>query len=161
MPGFAPAMGFTIFYLSATLLIPLAALVARPWEHGWAAFWATVSDPRVLAALRPVSYTHLTLLQVAVNPLITSLGAPRSMHSRLTFAQFFNSLGVFLMIRFGAQIILGDSATSDPDGLSGGALRQFRISQSLVISQAYLGIAAVLAVLAIAFWIARRAMRCV
>jgi sulfate transport system permease protein len=52
MPGFAPAMGFTIFYLSATLLIPLAALVARPWEHGWAAFWATVSDPRVLAALR-------------------------------------------------------------------------------------------------------------
>jgi FHS family L-fucose permease-like MFS transporter len=100
----------------------------------------------------------ITLLQVAVNPLITSLGAPRSMHSRLTFAQFFNSLGVFLMIRFGAQIILGDSATSDPDGLSGGALRQFRISQSLVISQAYLGIAAVLAVLAIAFWIARRAM---
>jgi len=45
-------MGFTIFYLSAIVLIPLAALVARPWEHGWSGFWDTVSDPRVLAALR-------------------------------------------------------------------------------------------------------------
>jgi sulfate transport system permease protein len=45
-------MGFTVFYLSAIVLIPLAALVARPWEHGWAGFWETVSDPRVLAALR-------------------------------------------------------------------------------------------------------------
>jgi len=30
----------------------LAALVARPWEHGWSGFWETVLDPRVLAALR-------------------------------------------------------------------------------------------------------------
>jgi len=52
LPGFAPAMGFTLFYLSAIVLIPLAALVARPWEHGWNGFWETVLDPRVLAALR-------------------------------------------------------------------------------------------------------------
>jgi sulfate transport system permease protein len=52
LPGFAPAMGFTVFYLSAIVLIPLAALIARPWEHGWSGFWATVLDPRVLAALR-------------------------------------------------------------------------------------------------------------
>jgi len=45
-------MGFTVFYLSAIVLIPLAALVARPWEHGWNGFWETVLDPRVLAALR-------------------------------------------------------------------------------------------------------------
>jgi sulfate transport system permease protein len=45
-------MGFTVFYLSAIVLIPLAALVARPWEHGWSGFWETVSDPRVRAALR-------------------------------------------------------------------------------------------------------------
>jgi sulfate transport system permease protein len=45
-------MGFTVLYLSAIVLIPLAALVARPWEHGWNGFWETVSDPRVVAALR-------------------------------------------------------------------------------------------------------------
>ena len=52
LPGFGPAMGFTLAYLSLLVLIPLAALIARPWEHGFAAAWATVTDPRVLAALR-------------------------------------------------------------------------------------------------------------
>jgi sulfate transport system permease protein len=52
LPGFGPALGFTLAYLSLIVLIPLAALVARPWEHGVADFWRTVTDPRVLAALR-------------------------------------------------------------------------------------------------------------
>ena len=56
LPGFAPALGFTLFYLSVIVLIPLAALIARPWEHGVAGFWHTVTDPRVLAALR-LSFT--------------------------------------------------------------------------------------------------------
>jgi sulfate transport system permease protein len=45
-------MGFTIAYLSLVVLIPLAALIARPWEHGWDGFLHTVTEPRVLAALR-------------------------------------------------------------------------------------------------------------
>jgi sulfate transport system permease protein len=45
-------MGFTLLYLSLIVLIPLAALIARPWEHGWSGFWDTITDPRVLAALR-------------------------------------------------------------------------------------------------------------
>jgi sulfate transport system permease protein len=45
-------MGFTLLYLSLIVLIPLAALIARPWEHGWSGFWATISDRRVIAALR-------------------------------------------------------------------------------------------------------------
>jgi len=52
VPGFAPALGFTLFYLGLIVLIPLAALVARPWEHGFDGFWHTVTDKRVLAALR-------------------------------------------------------------------------------------------------------------
>ena len=52
LPGFGPAMGFTVAYLSLIVLIPLAALIARPWEHGWAGFIHTVTEPRVLAALR-------------------------------------------------------------------------------------------------------------
>jgi sulfate transport system permease protein len=65
LPGFAPAMGFTLLYLSLIVLIPLAALIARPWEHGWSGFWDTVSDPRVVAALRLSFGT--SLLAAAIN----------------------------------------------------------------------------------------------
>jgi len=41
-----------VSYLRLIVLIPLAALIARPWEHGGAAFLHTVTDPRVLASLR-------------------------------------------------------------------------------------------------------------
>jgi sulfate transport system permease protein len=52
LPGFGPALGFTLFYLSAVVLIPLAALVLRPWELGFQGFFDAVTAPRVLAALR-------------------------------------------------------------------------------------------------------------
>ncbi len=52
LPGFGPALGFTLVYLSLMVLIPLTALVARPWEHGLAGVWHTATEPRVLAALR-------------------------------------------------------------------------------------------------------------
>jgi sulfate transport system permease protein len=52
LPGFWPALGFTVFYLSLIVLIPLAALIARPWEHGPAEFWRTVTDARVVASLK-------------------------------------------------------------------------------------------------------------
>ena len=52
LPGFALAFGFTVTWLSLIALIPLAALVARPWEHGLGGFWRDVTDARVLAALR-------------------------------------------------------------------------------------------------------------
>ncbi|MBV9570058.1 MAG: sulfate ABC transporter permease subunit CysT [Alphaproteobacteria bacterium] len=52
LPGLGLSLGFTVFYLSAVVLIPLAALVIRPWELGWSGFVAEVTQPRVLAALR-------------------------------------------------------------------------------------------------------------
>ena len=52
LPGFGLSLGFTLFYLSAIVLIPLLALVIRPFELGWDGFWAAISTPRVLASLR-------------------------------------------------------------------------------------------------------------
>jgi sulfate/thiosulfate transport system permease protein len=52
LPGFVPTFGFVLLYLTLLLLIPLAALIARPWADGASGFWATVTQPRVLAALR-------------------------------------------------------------------------------------------------------------
>jgi sulfate transport system permease protein len=52
LPGFGLSLGFTLFYLSAVVLIPLAALVIRPWSLGFDGFWHIVTDHRVFAALR-------------------------------------------------------------------------------------------------------------
>lgn len=52
LPGFSLSLGFTMFYLTALVLIPLFALVIRPFSLGLDGFWAAISTPRVLASLR-------------------------------------------------------------------------------------------------------------
>lgn len=51
LPGFAIALGYTLFYLTLTVLIPLAALAIRPWSLGWTGFAAEIASPRVVHAL--------------------------------------------------------------------------------------------------------------
>jgi FHS family L-fucose permease-like MFS transporter len=97
----------------------------------------------------------ITLLQVAVNPLVIALGPPGTAHSRLTFAQFFNSVGVFLMVRFGAQAILGGQGTLDPRTLAGAALHAYQVSQTAVIGRSYIGLAIALTLIAAFFWTRR------
>ncbi|MDC8785392.1 sulfate ABC transporter permease subunit CysT [Roseateles koreensis] len=50
LPGFAPTMGFTLFYLSLIILIPLSAVFIKSAGHGFEAFWAAATAPRVLAS---------------------------------------------------------------------------------------------------------------
>lgn len=52
LPGFPGAFAFTLAYVGLIILLPLAALAARPWEHGWAGFTGAILAPRALAALR-------------------------------------------------------------------------------------------------------------
>jgi sulfate transport system permease protein len=52
LPGFGPTMGYTLFYLSLIVLIPLAALAIKASTMTWGAFWSTVTDPRVVASYR-------------------------------------------------------------------------------------------------------------
>ena len=52
LPGFAPALGVTLLWLSLIVLVPLAALVLRPWELGLEGVWRSITEPRVLASLR-------------------------------------------------------------------------------------------------------------
>jgi sulfate transport system permease protein len=52
LPGFGLAFGFTMLYVSALILLPIAALIARPWEHGVGGFFAAIFEPRTLSALR-------------------------------------------------------------------------------------------------------------
>lgn len=52
IPGFGPALGFTLLYLSLIVLIPLGALVLAAAGLGFSEFVALATDPRTLAALK-------------------------------------------------------------------------------------------------------------
>ena len=52
LPGFGLTLGFTLFYLSAVVLIPFGGLVLRTCELSWASFWELATTPRAMAAYR-------------------------------------------------------------------------------------------------------------
>lgn len=52
LPGFGLTMGYTLFYLSALVLIPVAALFLRASEMSWHDFWRLATADRAMAAYR-------------------------------------------------------------------------------------------------------------
>jgi len=52
LPGFGLSLGVTLTWVGLLVLLPFAALALRPWELGLAGFVASVTTPRVLAAMR-------------------------------------------------------------------------------------------------------------
>ncbi|MEG1456703.1 MAG: sulfate ABC transporter permease subunit CysT, partial [Comamonas sp.] len=52
LPGFGLTLGYTLFYLSIIVLIPLSALVFKTFTMTWPQFWEAVSAPRVMASYR-------------------------------------------------------------------------------------------------------------
>ena len=97
----------------------------------------------------------ITLVQVVANPLISLLGAPKTVHSRLTFAQAFNSLGTTIFPIVGAVLILGSLAAIDITTLSGEALTQYRTAETRMVVNTYLALAAALLVVALVVWTRR------
>lgn len=52
LPGFGLSMGFTVFYLSAIVIVPLSMMFMQALPMGWSAFIGAIATPRVLAACR-------------------------------------------------------------------------------------------------------------
>ena len=52
LPGFNLSLGFTVFYLSLIVLVPLSAAFLRTAGMTWGEFTQAVTSPRVLAAYR-------------------------------------------------------------------------------------------------------------
>ncbi|HBF49371.1 MAG TPA: glucose/galactose MFS transporter [Massilia sp.] len=94
----------------------------------------------------------ITIVQVVANPLISLLGAPQTAHSRLTFAQAFNSLGTTVFPYVGAILILGSLATIDASTLTGAALDAYRAEETRVVVQTYIGLAIALVIVAALVW---------
>jgi FHS family L-fucose permease-like MFS transporter len=133
------AVGLLVMTAGCLLFIPAAAVA----QFGW-----------FLAALFTLA-AGITIVQVVANPLISMLGPAATAHSRLTFAQGFNSLGTTIFPYVGAIVILGGLASIDDTALSGPALQAFRAQESQVIANAYLGIAAALIVIAALVFLGR------
>ncbi|CAM3108955.1 sulfate ABC transporter permease subunit CysT [Paenibacillus sediminis] len=64
LPGFGLTMGYTVFYLSLIVLVPLSALLLNSTGLTWAKFWDVATDPRVVASYR-VSLTTAAAAAVA------------------------------------------------------------------------------------------------
>jgi FHS family L-fucose permease-like MFS transporter len=101
----------------------------------------------------------ITVIQVVANPLISLLGPPATAHSRLTFAQAFNSLGTTIFPYVGSVLILGSISGIDPARLSAAAQAVFRAQESHLIVRVYIGLAAAILVVAAVVWTRRRSLQ--
>jgi len=97
----------------------------------------------------------VVVVQVVANPLISLLGPSRTVHSRLTFAQAFNSIGTTIFPYVGSALILGGLAGVTAAQLSGAQLDAYRTAETRVIVQTYIGLAVALAVIAGTVWLFR------
>ena len=52
LPLFGPALGVTMLWVSLLVLLPLAALLARPFDIGWDGILRILTQPRTVAAFR-------------------------------------------------------------------------------------------------------------
>jgi sulfate transport system permease protein len=63
IPGFGLTMGYTVFYLSVIVLIPLSALFFKSFSLGWEEFYNATTSSRVIASYK---LTFLTSLIAAI-----------------------------------------------------------------------------------------------
>ena len=68
LPGFGLSLGCTLFYLSAMILIPFAALFLKAASTSPSGLWAAISGPRALASYR------VTLLSATLGATINAGG---------------------------------------------------------------------------------------
>ena len=52
IPGFGITLGFTTFFLSAIVLLPLSALVLKAAGMDWSRFVEVIASPRALASYK-------------------------------------------------------------------------------------------------------------
>ena len=136
--------GYKRSMIAGLLVAALGALLFLP-AAGVASFNLFLSALVVLAA-------GITCLQVAANPYVTSLGPENTAASRLNLSQAFNSLGTILGPVVGGILILSATQTSTATlhSMSASAQQAFRVSQASSVRMPYLGMALVLALLAVA-----------
>ena len=131
--------GLVVTGIGALLFLPAA--LARSYPLFLLAFFVLASG--------------ITLLQVAANPYVSLLGAPRLASSRLNLAQALNSLGTTIAPKLGGLLILSVAVLGSADLAKLPAAQQaaYRMQQAHLVQGPYLGIALVLFLLALIVWL--------
>src|SRR3546814_10997333 len=93
-----------------------------------------------------------------MNPVSTTWGPVETSHSRLTCAQAFNSIGVFLMFYGGAAFLLGDEQPIDAETASEAQIQAYRVAEGASIGTAYMWLGVLMLVIAAVFWMYRSAI---
>jgi sulfate/thiosulfate transport system permease protein len=52
LPGFGLSLGFTMFYISILVILPLSMIFINSVSVEWSEIWETISDPRVVASYK-------------------------------------------------------------------------------------------------------------
>ncbi|MBN8808043.1 MAG: MFS transporter [Sphingomonas sp.] len=134
---------------AASIVLGLLGVVA-----GCLVAWSTTYSNSFVTVLLGlfVAASGITLLQVAANPLIASMGDAKSSHFRLNLSQAFNSLGAYVGGTFGAAYLLrGDLFAKD--AVLTPALKASSLG---FVTHVYLMIAVVLAAFTLAVFFARQ-----
>ncbi|HWE71778.1 MAG TPA: sugar MFS transporter [Stellaceae bacterium] len=161
---------FSFFIAYLVVSLPAGALIARiGYIHGAIVGLVLMAAGCVLFAPAAsygvfggfllalfVMAAGITILQVSANPLIAILGSRETSPSRLTLAQALNSAGTFIGPFVGATFILSADALP-PSGAAPAVLEAYRHAEAQAVQTPFLGIAVVLIVLAVSFWLLRRA----
>ncbi|HWE53174.1 MAG TPA: sugar MFS transporter [Bryobacteraceae bacterium] len=127
--------GLVVMGCGALLFVPAASILSYPVFL--LALWILASG--------------MTLLQVSANPYVAALGPPRGSSSRLNLVQALNSLGTTVGPAVGGFLILSPVTLSAAkmNAMTPAALQVWRLREAASVKLPYLGIAALLFLLAI------------
>src|ERR1700758_4488186 len=81
-----------------------------------------------------------SVLEVAANPYVTTLGPPESSERRLNLAQSFNAAGAVLISLLGSKFILSgiEHTSAELSAMSASQLTQYRVSEANMVKTPYL-----------------------
>jgi sulfate transport system permease protein len=90
LPGFTLSLGYTLFYLSLLVLIPIVAGVVKASSLSWETFWAAVSTDRAVAAYKLT--VGASVVSAAVDIVLGALVAWVLVRYEFPFKRIFDAL---------------------------------------------------------------------
>lgn len=129
LPGFGLTLGFTLFYLTLIVLIPILALFLKSLSIGWPEFVATMTNPRVTASLRLTF--GAALVAACINLIFGSITAWSLVRYRFPGKQILNALVDLPFAMPTAVSGIALMAIFAPTGLIGSYLLPFGIKTAI------------------------------
>ncbi len=98
-----------------------------------------------------------SVLEVAANPYVTTLGPPQSSEQRLNLAQSFNAMGAVLVALLGSKFILSgiEHTSTELSAMSPAQLLSYRISEANMVKTPYLVITGIFLFIAILIFLTK------